>query len=168
MKIVCISDTHSQNLLTKWEWPKGDVLIHAGDLTSKGHPDHVKKIGREMLQLPYRWRICVPGNHDRSFWEKDSKHYTKNVWSLLPGIIVLQGESVTIDGVTFYGTPFHTFKRDSKPEILKWEAIKFNKIWSEIPYDTDVLITHIPPFGILDRREDDTELGSETLRERVF
>lgn len=31
-RFVCISDTHNQTL----KLPKGDVLIHAGDLTNQG------------------------------------------------------------------------------------------------------------------------------------
>ncbi len=31
-RIVCISDTHNATI----KLPKGDVLIHAGDLTNKG------------------------------------------------------------------------------------------------------------------------------------
>lgn len=32
VRFVCISDTHNQTL----RLPKGDVLIHAGDLTNQG------------------------------------------------------------------------------------------------------------------------------------
>jgi Icc-related predicted phosphoesterase len=166
MKIVCISDTHSQNLLTKWDWPEGDVLVHAGDLTSKGHHEHIKKIGREMLQLPYRWRLVVAGNHDRAFWEASSKHYTSQAWSMLPGITVLEDEAITIRGVKFYGTSYFTFQRES--ELPKWEAMNYNLLWSGIPDDADIVITHIPPFGILDRCEDGSELGSETLRQEII
>lgn len=167
MRIVCASDTHSENLKTKWEWPEGDVLIIAGDLTSKGHHDHVKKKAREMLDLPYRWRIVVPGNHDKCFWETSNDKYLKSVWELMPGIIILQNEGVTIGGLNFYGTSWYTFRRDITSETPKWEALNFNLLWRDIPTDTDVLITHMPPYGIMDRREDDTELGSETLRAEV-
>jgi Icc-related predicted phosphoesterase len=37
-----------------------------------------------------------------------------------------------------------------------------SKIWSSIPLDTEILITHIPPYGILDGKE-----GCSSLLERV-
>lgn len=168
MKIVCISDTHSQNLLTKWTWPEGDVLVHAGDMTSRGSHDDLRKIGREMLQLPYRYRIVVPGNHDRAFWERESRKFLLQAWELLPGIIVLQDQIVGIDGVNFYGTSWFRFERDVESSVPKWEAINKNLLWSKIPTETDIVITHLPPFGILDRREDGTELGSEALRQEII
>jgi Icc-related predicted phosphoesterase len=40
--------------------------------------------------------------------------------------------------------------------------------WSKVPMDTHVLITHGPPFGILDRSPDQAEgMGDPELRNRV-
>src|SRR5260370_19049497 len=100
--IVCISDTHSQNLTTKWEWPRGDILIHAGDMTAKGSHEALRKVGRELLQLPYRYRIVIAGNHARAFWERGNKKYIEQAWELLPGIIVCQHEALTLEGMKFY------------------------------------------------------------------
>lgn len=38
-RFVCISDTHNANIAL----PKGDVLIHAGDLTNKGSYSEVRR-----------------------------------------------------------------------------------------------------------------------------
>lgn len=39
VRFVCISDTHNQTL----RLPKGDVLVHAGDLTNQGTFSEVNK-----------------------------------------------------------------------------------------------------------------------------
>lgn len=36
-RFVCVSDTHNRNVAL----PKGDVLIHAGDITNNGNYDEV-------------------------------------------------------------------------------------------------------------------------------
>ena len=36
MRLVCISDTHALHHNMLHELPKGDVLIHAGDISNKG------------------------------------------------------------------------------------------------------------------------------------
>ncbi|KAF1981521.1 hypothetical protein K402DRAFT_295003, partial [Aulographum hederae CBS 113979] len=38
-RFVCISDTHNQQVAL----PKGDVLIHAGDLTNQGSYSELQK-----------------------------------------------------------------------------------------------------------------------------
>ena len=40
MKIVCISDTHS--LQHKMTIPNGDLLIHAGDISSRGKIEEIE------------------------------------------------------------------------------------------------------------------------------
>lgn len=53
-----------------------------------------------------------------------------------------------IDGVKFWGSPW-------QPEFCNWafnlsRGIKLKEKWDLIPADTNVLITHGPPMGILD------------------
>jgi Icc-related predicted phosphoesterase len=73
----------------------------------------------------------------------------------------LQDQSVIIEGLKFYGSPwqptFHNwaFNKD-RGEKIKTE-------WDKIPSDTDVLITHGPPFGILDKTVDNEKVGCEEL-----
>lgn len=39
IRFVCVSDTHNQTV----KLPKGDVLIHAGDLTNQGTFSEVRR-----------------------------------------------------------------------------------------------------------------------------
>jgi len=46
-RIVCISDTHNSTV----KLPKGDVLIHAGDLTNQGSYSEVGSLGRHLSPI---------------------------------------------------------------------------------------------------------------------
>jgi hypothetical protein len=47
-RIVCISDTHNSTV----KLPKGDVLIHAGDLTNQGSYSEVGSPTKPAMVLP--------------------------------------------------------------------------------------------------------------------
>ncbi len=47
--------------------PPGDVLIHAGDFTSVGSIDDVKKFDQELKSLNYKHKVVIAGNHELSF-----------------------------------------------------------------------------------------------------
>ena len=44
---------------------------------------------------------------------------------------------------------------------------EIHNIWKKIPDDTQILLTHSPPKGILDRNIDGESQGCEKLLERV-
>lgn len=165
IRVVCASDTHGQNLITKWDWPEGNILVHAGDLTARGSPESLKKVGRELSQLPYRYKVVIAGNHDRAFYEGSG--YT-DAWKYLPGIIVLEDESVELMGLRIYGSSWIKFKEGKYP----FEIESLKEKWERIPNNTDILITHMPPFsGVLDVNHRGEWLGSHslmtTVRDRV-
>ena len=81
------------------------------------------------------------------------------------GIIYLNDSGVTIEGLKFFGSPV-------SPHFAGWGFEKtrgtdIKKHWDLIPADTDILITHGPAFGLLDRTLDGTNVGCEDLRERI-
>jgi Icc-related predicted phosphoesterase len=155
MRVVCASDTHSQNLLTKWEWPKGDIFIHAGDISAKGREPNLQKSGREILSLGYRYNIFIPGNHDRLFYEEPSR-----AWRSMPGIIVLQDQTVEIEGLRIYGSSWIRFVDG----IYPFEIQGIEDKWKLIPADTDILVTHMPPLnGVLDVNDKGEWRGDHTL-----
>jgi Icc-related predicted phosphoesterase len=156
MKIVFASDTHSQNLITKWEWPDGDILIHAGDFTARGSIESIKKVGRELNSLPYRYKILVPGNHDRL--EGDP-----GAWRYLQGSILLRDESININGWWIHGMSWNRYK----PNMFPTQIFSLQELTDMIPSYTNLLITHIPPYMIMDRSHDDVHLGSTSLLARA-
>jgi Icc-related predicted phosphoesterase len=162
MKIVCISDTHNCNELI--DVPEGDVLIHAGDATTVGNVEQITAFNNWFSNLPHKYKIFVAGNHDWLF-ETDNR-FARTLLS--DSIIYLQDSSVEIEGLKIYGSPW-------QPRFYDW-AFNLNRgaelaaKWKLIPADTDILITHGPPHGILDEVERQfwTEnTGCEELRKRV-
>ena len=158
MKIVCVSDTHEQenNVIV----PAGDVLIHSGDFTNNGRWFAFEKFLLWMEAQPHSAKILVAGNHDFMF-QREGARARQLVNSVAPSVTYLQDEEVTINGLKFYGSPW-------TPEFMKWafmkeRGLKMRAMWSLIPHDTQVLITHGPAHGTLDLTQDGTHVGCEQL-----
>jgi 3',5'-cyclic AMP phosphodiesterase CpdA len=61
MGIVAISDTHG--LHASGPIPDGDILVHAGDISSTGKFQEVAAAAQWLKSLPHRHKIVVAGNH---------------------------------------------------------------------------------------------------------
>jgi predicted phosphodiesterase len=178
LKVSLISDTHTKHHLCENDLPGGDILIHAGDFMNSGYDktdateffDWFDKIDN------YDAKIFIAGNHDR--WMQDEPEEAQGILTGYKTIDYLQDEQVTLyydgpngdypeDNVRIYGSPW-------QPEFYNWA---FNLIrnseemkakWDAIPDNTDILITHGPPFGHLDIPGGHTiRVGCDLLRYRV-
>lgn len=140
LRLVLISDTHQFH--HEIEVPAGDILIHAGDFTMFSESlEAVADFNAWLGDLPHRFKVCVPGNHD-SFLEDDP-----SMRSLLSNATVLINEGIEIEGLRIWGTPVTPM--DSGAFAMS-SAKDRRKLFAEIPQNTDVLISHGPPYGILD------------------
>ena len=143
MRLVCISDTHSLHEKMP-PIPDGDVLVHAGDCTGSGTLPQLDEFTRWMGALPHKHKILVAGNHDFCF-DKSLRDPTWAVWSRnmckQNGINYLQGESVSIDGVNFFGFPWQPIFRFMAFNAREQERRARLRL---VPDDTHVLITHGP------------------------
>ena len=153
MRIVCISDTH--NLHDRLVVPDGDVLVHAGDATSRGAERDLRAFDAWLATLPHRHKLVIAGNHDFGF-ERDAAAAR---W--IAHATYLQDRAVTLEGVTFYGSPW-------QPAFYDWafnlpRGAPLRAVWDRIPTGTDVLITHTPPHGVLDRTVGGEHVGCEEL-----
>jgi Icc-related predicted phosphoesterase len=160
MKIVAISDTHNRH--HKLEVPAGDILIHAGDVTSQGKQSQVEDFLKWFSKQPHPHKIFIAGNHD-FFFERMPDNYIK---SLIPeNVTYLNDSGMTIEGIKIWGSPVQpwfydwAFNRQRGADILKH--------WDLIPADTDILITHGPVHGILDKTIDGTHVGCVDLMNTV-
>lgn len=157
LKIICISDTHMRDIK---DIPDGDVLIHSGDfsISQNTYTDLVDFI-EWFSYLPHKYKILVPGNHDWCF--QDDEKAARKIADFY-GITVLINESINIKGFNFYGTP-------DQPVFYNWAFNKtseeLKESFAKIPLNTDVLITHTPPFGKLDTviRQDAGSVGCPFL-----
>ncbi|WP_419191276.1 metallophosphatase domain-containing protein [Saltatorellus ferox] len=159
--MVCLSDTHGMH--DEIVVPEGDLLIHAGDLTGRGTSREVTRVAEWLADLNHRHKLVIAGNHDFLF-ESDSERGRALIESA--GATYLQDEGVEIDGVHFWGSPWQPWFHDWAFNLARGEPLR--RVWAKIPPATDVLITHGPPFGMLDRVARTNEpVGCEALTERL-
>lgn len=161
MRIVCISDTHLMHTKYRFDVPDGDVLIHAGDATFQGRSEEIRAFSTWFGRLPHKRKIFVAGNHDLGF-----QFAREEAISLLPKKChYLEDSGVEIDGVKFWGSPW-------QPEFFNWafnlpRGQELKKHWDLIPADTNVLITHSPPFGIGDWVERGEHVGCMDMLDAI-
>ena len=166
MRITFISDSHNQHKKLTNDLPGGDLLLHAGDISSMGHFHELKSFFGWFNYLPgYKNKVMISGNHDFGF-----QKFPEEVQELLQNyekITYLQDNSVIIDGIKIWGTPWQPWFYDWAFNLPR-NGEELKSKWDMIPEDTDILITHGPPFGILDVVIGRTEhLGCELLTERL-
>jgi Icc-related predicted phosphoesterase len=143
LQIDAISDTHNKH--KHFTLRGGDILIHAGDATSRGRPEEIQRFLDWFGDQDYAHRIFVPGNHDWGF-EKDWLLYKQMCEDR--GIHVLYDSGVEIEGIKVWGSPVQPWFWDWAFNRHRGQDIK--RHWDEIPNDTEILVTHGPPHGILD------------------
>lgn len=143
-KIVCLSDTHTR---TNFEIPEGDLIIHSGDATFSGDYKEVYEFAKWYGSLPHQYKIFVAGNHDFGF-EKQYDIYSSLIRE--NGIIYLQDQRTEIERIKIYGSPWQPEFNNWAFNLSRYEG-ELTRKWAMIPDDTQILITHGPPKGILDR-----------------
>jgi len=169
MKLIATSDCHGK--LSQAALPHGDVLILGGDILANrsGDPDTdaalqlgaLRELDAYCGSLNYKHVLMIAGNHDWVFERLEgARHVLKN-------IVYLEDSGTEIEGLKFWGSPH-------QPWFFDWafnrprNGAELAHYWSLIPNDTDVLITHGPPFGILDLPFGKGEsAGCELLLKRV-
>lgn len=157
LTIVLVSDTHE--LENSVDVPYGDLLVHCGDLSMlSGSIRAIADFNAWLGGLPHRHRILVPGNHDR-FLEDPSNR------KLISNATVLINEGVEIEGgLRIWGTP----TTPVGPGFCVPSADERREIYARIPDETDILISHGPPRGILDRTPGSSfHTGDQELRDAV-
>lgn len=177
MKIVAISDTHGQHRqLTQAEIPEGDVLIHAGDFTRHGDIHELEDFLDWFKDFPHEHKIFIAGNHDLCMQNHENEDLPINqrkkerIDELLKQywydhqIIYLHNSGKTIDGVTFFGSPYS----NTLPGwAFNTDKEKNDGVWEYMFEDTDVLITHGPPHGENDYINDEWgRIGDKELKKR--
>ena len=161
LSICIISDTHNKHKHLG-KLPDADCIIHCGDFTSVGKEHEVRDFFKWYTKLEqYKYKLIISGNHD---WLFERNGILAR--SLVPkNIIYLEDSGVEIEGINFWGTPV------SKP-FNNWAfnrpEEKLAQHWAAVPDNTDVLITHTPPYLILDYVErSKSHEGSPSLYKEV-
>ena len=145
--IFAFSDTHGSH--RDLQVPEeADIIICAGDAVEddlKGgeYDDFIDWFS----SLPAKWKIFVPGNHELSFELGRSEDIEKEMTAR--SITVLQDAVEECDGVIIGSISGNSTIADS-----------------DIPHDLDILITHYPPYGILDEGLGSIEILNFVLKAR--
>ncbi len=139
--MACLSDTH--NLQENIRVPWCDLIIHAGDISEIGELSSMTTFN-EWARKQAVPVICIPGNHDRSLPDKAARDIFTNCTLLLDS-------EVTFNGYKIYGAPWTPWFGGHYWAFNKHRGQEIMEQWELIPKDTDILITHGPPYGILDR-----------------
>ncbi len=158
MRLIILSDTH--NLHHRIQVPDGDLLIHAGDATGGGSRRELEAFNGWLGTLPHRHKVVIAGNHDFLFEEEPEA-----ARALLTNARYLQDEGCEIEGLRLWGSPW-------QPRFFDWafnlsRGAPLAEKWALVPEGIDVLITHGPPFGVLDRTSRGQSAGCEALIEAL-
>ena len=161
MKIVFISDTHGQHRKLK-NLPEADMIIHGGDLSKMGRDHEVQDFINWFSKLNYTYRIFIAGNHDFHLEDFSQEFIQKK---LPQNCYFLCNSGIEIEGVKIWGSPV-------TPTFFNWafnvdRGIPIQKYWKMIPSDTNILVTHGPVKGMLDRTTSNINAGCEDLLNTV-
>lgn len=157
MRLALISDIHGslakvRRFSREIEDFSPDVVVIAGDITHFGGKKEASDI---LLAIPFR-KVAVPGNCDppeivETFEETDTED--------------VHGRRVEIGEYVFAGLgasnplPFSTLFTYSEESI--------HTILDSVARDADVIVTHTPPYGILDRTMFGHNGGSEAIKKVI-
>jgi Icc-related predicted phosphoesterase len=169
MKILFLSDTHTQHRQLR-NLPDADVFVHSGDMSAMDFrtPNaDAEKNAQDFIDwmnaLNYRYKIFIAGNHDLYFASKTREEIQQ---SLPENMYYLCDSGVEIEGVKFWGSPvspiFHNVWA-----FTRQRGEKIAQHWSLIPKNTDILLTHCPPFSILDSTANGEHIGCRDLLQTV-
>ena len=136
----------------------------AGDLTYNGDLKAIRVFGGWLASLPHRHKLVIAGNHDFAF-ERVPENARMAVSSDQDGVRYLQDSGVTVDGVSFWGSPWQPWFMNWAFNLPRGPALAAK--WALIPEKTDVLITHGPPMGLLDVVPSGEHVGCADLLARV-
>lgn len=191
-RFVCISDTHSRTD-RDFVIPPGDVLIHAGDLSSWGHFPQLRKTLTWLQTFPHEYKVLIAGNHDLCLdeeWIEDGpmsavagngiplKEHKQSVDYILSepirdaGIRYIRDETLKLalsNGRTWeiYGSPNTPRYAYGAFQYLPGPKGGADKIYAKIPSTTEVLMTHTPPYGSCDLSKDGKHAGCPTLQQKL-
>ena len=154
MRLVLTSDTHGRHFEIK-KLPDGDVLVHAGDFMNSGlYPEEILSFNYWLAEQPIEHRVVCGGNHDRLFQLSGVL-----ARELLSGATYLENTGVTINGVSFWASPY-------TPEFCNWAFMyrggaDAKRYWDQITTGLDVLISmgHSTAFWTRQRLVENTTVA---------
>ena len=155
MQVKVLSDTHNDHRLhTDLEC---DILVHCGDYGIKGTYTECRAFLEWFVKQPSKYKIVVPGNHDGRI----KKNPELSALAREYGIHVLMNDLVVINNKRIWGGDFVPWYRDN---VCQSDLRTRKKAWENMEDNLDLLVTHVPPKGILDANSRGERCGCDQLR----
>jgi Icc-related predicted phosphoesterase len=193
-RVMIISDTH-EHPFDGANMPQVDVLLHTGDLTNFGELEALKKSVQMMGTIEAELKLVIAGNHDISLDptprvdNMSDEEYAKYHESALE---IMTGQAAKDAGITYLqeGTRTFTLSSGAKLKVYAspytsgsggWafpyqpqedrfndsnQTIRTSIATNPIPSGVDIVMTHGPPYSILDQ-VDGQNLGCPNLLRAV-
>ena len=152
INITAVSDLHG----IYPDLPSGDLLIIAGDITSRDTLTEWHYFSEWLKEQNYEKKVLIAGNHD-NYCEHNSMESNDFEY--------LCDSGTEYKGLNIWGSPWTDWFSNVNP-VCKAFMDKSNVLGEKfnlIPQDTDILITHTPPIYILDQSKNSIRCGSPEL-----
>ncbi|KAF3809058.1 hypothetical protein GCG54_00011254 [Colletotrichum gloeosporioides] len=190
-RILIISDTHGASSLPgSQSLPPVDVAIHCGDLTEESKLVEFQNTITLMKSINAPLKIVIAGNHD---WTLDTPIFKSKIAEIPPPVdmalvdaeyrtfnqardLLLSSSATDITflqhqgthrlalpngaRLTLYASPFTPSTEDWAFQYDPREEA--SRQW-DVSDDVDVVVTHGPPHGVLDRTAGGERIGSTGL-----
>lgn len=167
MIIDCISDLHGYYP----ELEGGDLLIVGGDLTASDTEIQYFKLFQYLRSLNYTKIVVIGGNHDNSLLDGYTIGFALDSCEYID---YLCDSGTEFEGLKIWGSPWTKTFPGMNPHCKAFTVDTEEELaekWALIPDDVDILITHGPPYGVLDGipNEDGSlfHVGSKSLRRQM-
>lgn len=169
VRVLLLSDTHViADKIPISSYPEVDIVVHAGDFSMKGRAKEVKAFLSWYQTIKAKHKVFICGNHETAL-DRNHKEFEKSTRELLfakqySDLIYLENLTGEVMGIKIFGSPY-------SPEFYGWgfptpdDAYKLYK--EKITDDTDIVLIHGPPYGILDKCVDGTLAGCKILEKRL-
>jgi hypothetical protein len=174
--IVALSDSHSSHPSLPSDWPPADVFIHTGDLTQHGTKEELEDVIACLATLPYQYKVVIAGNHDvgldkectyRSALASRAGTYATPeetdtlIATMKQNIIYLSPEN-PIAELHIRGTVLKIYGLPYSPLSIGPSAFmrpRSEDSWVDVHGQYDILLSHSPPRGYLDRNRGGEHVG---------
>lgn len=155
MKITAIGCLHGY-------YPKldgGDLLIVTGDLTAHDKTKDYQEFFDWLLLQKYSKKIYISGNHDNLLKDAIPRKHHRLYSNESPQDELFEylcDSGTEFEGLKIWGSPWSLTFDGINPKCASFTGTEkeLQQKWDLIPEDTDILITHTPPNGILDAVQD--------------
>ncbi len=157
MRIVAISDLHSRFSILKGllNQENADILAVCGDVTDFSKRD-VEKFAMILEKFDGK-ALIVHGNCDFEDAFRDAKG---------ENIEFIHGRSIEMREIVFHGAGGSTYTPFNTPS--EYPESYYEKIFEKFDYgDVNILISHCPPYGVLDQTHSGEHAGSRTIRREM-